>query len=163
MTSRLKTRIERLEGFQSRETPKSGDKLPFAVLRHSLMGRFRRRNRGDGPRSLRTCRRSKLGRGRGSWLPITLVNRTFECPVSAFQQSDPAAVTSLLFYGKHGSGVIAGMGWESGDAGEEIKCEALRPDAHNQAMRPLVRGDQSVFICGDGNDFRWFWHVHTIG
>jgi hypothetical protein len=30
-------------------------------------------------------------------------------------------------------------------------------------MRLLVHGDQPVLICGDGNDFRWFWHVHTIG
>ena len=38
MRSRLKTRIERLEGFQSRETPKSGDKLPLAVFRHLADG-----------------------------------------------------------------------------------------------------------------------------
>jgi hypothetical protein len=40
MASRLKIRIERLEGFQSRETPKSGDKLPLAVLRHLADGTF---------------------------------------------------------------------------------------------------------------------------
>src|ERR1700674_841220 len=91
-----------------------------------------------------------------------VVNRTFECPGSAFQQSDPAAFTSFLFHGKHGGGLIAGMGRECGDAGEEVNCETLRTDAHNQAMRLLVRGDQPVFICGDGNDFRWFWHVHTM-
>jgi hypothetical protein len=61
----------------------------------------------------------------------------------AFQQSDPAAFTSLtLFHGKHGSRLIAGMGREWGDAGEEVNCETLRTDAHNQAMRRLVRGDQ---------------------
>jgi len=38
MTSRLKARIERLERFQSRETPKSGDKLPLAALRHLADG-----------------------------------------------------------------------------------------------------------------------------
>jgi hypothetical protein len=38
MRSRIKTRIERLEGFQSRETPKSGDKLPLAVFRHLADG-----------------------------------------------------------------------------------------------------------------------------
>jgi hypothetical protein len=38
MRSRLTTRIERLEGFQNRETPKSGDKLPLAVLRHLADG-----------------------------------------------------------------------------------------------------------------------------
>jgi hypothetical protein len=34
MRSRLRTRIERLERVESRETPKSGDKLPLAVFRH---------------------------------------------------------------------------------------------------------------------------------
>ena len=38
MTSRLTSRIERLERIEGRETPKSGDKLPFAVLRHLADG-----------------------------------------------------------------------------------------------------------------------------
>jgi hypothetical protein len=38
MRSRLTTRIERLERVESCETPKSGDKLPFAVLRHLVDG-----------------------------------------------------------------------------------------------------------------------------
>lgn len=53
-------------------------------------------------------------------LPIMKVNRTFECSGSAFQQSDPAAFTSFLFHGKHGSRLIAARpyrdmmmdGWE---------------------------------------------------
>ena len=48
------------------------------------------------------------------------VNRTFECSGSAFQQSDPAAFTSFLLHGKHGSRLIAARlyrdmmmdGWE---------------------------------------------------
>jgi hypothetical protein len=36
-----------------------------------------------------------------------VVNRTFEYSGSAFQQSDPAAFTSFLFHGKHGSRLIA--------------------------------------------------------
>jgi hypothetical protein len=47
MTGRLRTRIERLERFESRETPKSGDKLPLAVLRHLA----------DGTLSAEECRR----------------------------------------------------------------------------------------------------------
>jgi hypothetical protein len=38
MTSRLKARIERLERFECRETPKSGAKLPLAVFRHLADG-----------------------------------------------------------------------------------------------------------------------------
>jgi hypothetical protein len=34
MRSRLTSRIERLERIEGRETPRSGDKLPLAVLRH---------------------------------------------------------------------------------------------------------------------------------
>jgi hypothetical protein len=49
-----------------------------------------------------------------------VVNRTFECSGSAFQQFDPAAFTSFLFYGKHGSKLTAARlyrdmmmdGWE---------------------------------------------------
>ena len=74
------------------------------------------------------------------------LNRTFECPVSAFQQSDPAALTCFLFYGKHGSGLVAGVRREWGDAGEVINCETLRPDGHDQTMRLIVHGDQPVFI-----------------
>jgi hypothetical protein len=50
MTSRLNTRIERLD---ARETPKSSAKLPLADFRHLAEGLFRQKNRGDGPRSLR--------------------------------------------------------------------------------------------------------------
>jgi hypothetical protein len=38
MTSRLKTRIERLERLESREMPDSSDKLPLSVLRHLADG-----------------------------------------------------------------------------------------------------------------------------
>ena len=36
-----------------------------------------------------------------------VVNRTFECSGPVFQQSDPAAFTSFLFYGKHGGKLTA--------------------------------------------------------
>ena len=38
MGSRLTSRIERLERIEGRETPKPGDKLPLAVLRHLADG-----------------------------------------------------------------------------------------------------------------------------
>jgi hypothetical protein len=38
MGSRLTSRIERLERIEGRKTPKPGDKLPLAVLRHLADG-----------------------------------------------------------------------------------------------------------------------------
>ena len=90
-------------------------------------------------------------------LPIRNAKGSVEGP----EDSLPSTARRLV-EGQYGSGMIAGTGWEC-DAGEEVNREALRADGHDQAVSLLVRGDQTVFIRGDGNDFGWFWHLHTIG
>src|ERR1700688_871032 len=105
MTSRLRTRIERVE---RRVMPEPGDKLPLTVFRRFADGQFRTENSRGGRRSLRNYHRCKLRRPGKLGSDNTSLTGPSKCPGSAFQQSDPVALTSfLLLHIKHGSGLIA--------------------------------------------------------
>jgi hypothetical protein len=50
-----------------------------------------------------------------------------------------------------------------GDPGEQVKGDAIAPDAQDNAPSLLVPRDQLAFVFANWNDFGWFWHAHSIG
>ena len=70
---------------------------------------------------------------------------------------------AILIYRQNGGRAISRGGWQLGDPGEKIKCNALLSDAHDDALGLVVRGNNPVLARWEKNDFQSFLHADNIG
>ena len=67
-------------------------------------------------------------------------------------QARSVAHFGFFFMGR----TIPRMRRQVGDTAEEVKGEALAPDAQDNALGFLVPGDRLPFVFANWNNFRWF-------